>query len=296
MIDLRWKADSRLSAYHLSYCSTCFPGEIRWREASQPSIFAGLSQFATRLDVPEDRFWDLVFQLCLDSSGSRDLAERLVVRCLAPQARSERLKSELTASFQSIGSAIEAEQPNFLREIALREAPLREQWEAYGPGLWNQLGQWIEPSLLVEQAEVYLVMPAIGGFGWPHLQTNRCHIEAVLTNSHPQITEVMRLCWLLSQLDFERPRYSELINSRRLRKVSGLAMLPPLMNAAEELGLCRFSAESLLTAITLWKIESNSNRTTALSEVLMVWWETFRSGQIDWSVALTGLDRMLSEN
>ncbi|MFO0943594.1 MAG: hypothetical protein U0930_22895 [Pirellulales bacterium] len=295
MIELRWKADTRLSALHLAHCAGSFPSDIRWREQTQRAIFEGLDGFADRLDVPVDRFWDLSFQLCLDCSSTRDLAERLVVRCLPPQARSQYLISELTASLQSIAAASEIEQPNFLREIALREAPLREQWEAYGPGLWNQLGQWIEPSLLVEQAEVFLVMPVIGGYGWPHLQTNRCHVEAVLTNAHPQITEVMRLCWLLSQLDFERPRYSELINARRLRRVSGLAMLPPLMNAAEELGLSRFSSEGLLTAITVWRIEPPGNRTTALAEVLMVWWDTFRSGEIDWSVALTGLDRMLEE-
>ncbi len=296
MIELNWRANSRLSALHLAYCASCFGSEIRWRASSQPAVFAELGQLSSRLDVPADRFWDLLFQLSLDTCSSRDLAERLAIRCLPPQARSQMFLSDLTASLQSTVSAAEAEQPDFLKEIALREAPLREQWEAYGPGLWNQLSRWIDPSLLVEQAEVFLVSPAIGGFGWPHLQTNRCHIEAVLTNAHPQVTEVMRLCWLLSQLDFERPRYSELINSRRLRKVSGLAMLPPLMNAAEELGLSRFSSESLLTAITVWRIEPNGNRTTALAEVLMVWWETFRSGEIDWSVALTGLDRMLSES
>jgi hypothetical protein len=32
----------------------------------------------------------------------------------------------------------------------------------------------------------------------------------------------------------------------------------------------------------------------ALARVLLVWWETFTSGKVDWSVAITGLDRMIS--
>lgn len=295
MIQLAWKANSRLSALHLAYCSSNFPQLVRLKQPESQESLTFLTPFAGRLDLPEDRFWDLAFQLSIDSSSSQDFAQRLCIRCLPPAARQDRLISELAAAMQAVSAAAEFEQPNFHRDMQLREAPLREQWEAYGPGLWHQLGQWIEPALFVEQAEVCLVSPAIGGMGWAHLQTNRCHIEAVLTNAHPQLTEVMRLCWLLSQLDFERPRYSDLINSRRLRKVAGLAMLPPLVCAAEELGLCRFDGAMLLQAIEDWHIEPSGNKTRALAEVLMVWWDTFRSGQIDWSVALTGLDRMMSE-
>jgi hypothetical protein len=253
-----------------------------------------LAPFAGRLDVPAERFWGLAFQICMDSNGNYDLAERLCIRTLPQQARTPQLMSELRAALQSVMTAFDALQPRYYQEMQLREAPLRQQWEAFGPGIWRQLGLLLEPDLFVEQAEICLVTPVLGGFGWAHHQTNRCHIEAVLTNANPQITEVMRLAWLLGQLDFERPKYSDWINSMRLRKVAGLAMLPPILLAGEELGLCCLNPASLKQAIELWRIETPGNKAEALAGVLQIWWDTFRSGKTDWSIALTGLDRMMS--
>lgn len=294
MIELAWKWNDRLSGLNLVFAASSCPTIVRLNDPTRLDAMTRLSGLAKRLDLTQERFWELIFQLVIDCSGARDLAERLSVRSLPATARTTHLLEDLTAAIQIAMAAAEAEQPNFQREIQLRMLPIREQWEAFGPGLWHQLAQWLDPTLFVEKAQVYLVLPARGGFGWAHLSTNRCHIEAVLANSHPQLTEVLRLCWLLSQLDFERPQYSEMINARRLRRVAGLAMLPPVLSAAEELGLCRFDSALLLTALETWAQESPGNATTALAEVLAVWWETLRAGQSEWSVALAGLDRMLA--
>lgn len=298
-LQLTWKVNPKLAALHLAYCVSTFP-KSSILPASLPEVadpaklepLLGLTPFADRLNVPLDRFWDLAFQISLDCSGNQDLAERLCVRTLAQAARTTHLINDLRDALQGVTATFEAQQPRFQHQMQLREAPLREQWEAFGPGIWSQLGALLEPGLFVEQAEVYLVSPVVGGFGWAQLHTNRCQIEAVLTNANSQVTEVMRLAWLLGQLDFERPRYSDLINAMRLRRVAGLAMLPPVLMAAEELGLCTLNPSTLYQAIELWRIEPPGNKAEALAEVLMIWWETFRSGKTDWAVALTGLDRM----
>lgn len=298
---LAWRVNTSLAALHVAYCVSKHFSATRLKASPADSNsadfepFWGLTSLADRLEVPFDGFWDLAFQLAVDCSGHHDLAERLCVRTLAQASRTPQLVSELRIALQNVATAFDRLQPRFQHEIRLREAPLREQWEAFGPGIWRQLGVLLEPELFVEQAEVYLVSPVLGGFGWAQLNKNRCHIEAVLTNANPQITEVMRLAWLLGQLDFERPKYSDLINSRRLRKVAGLAMLPPVLLAAEELGLSSLSPITLLQAIELWRIESPGPLSKALAEVLMTWWDTYRTGHTTWSVALTGLDRMLGQ-
>lgn len=294
-LQLNWKANSRLSSLHSAFCVSTFPDSVQLPASIDRAPFGGLARFAGRLDLSLDRFWELTFQLSLDSNSSQDLAERLAVRALPQPARTPQLLGELRAEISAVMVAFESGFPRFQEEMQFRQAPLREQWEAMGPGLWYQLCSLLEAGLFVETADVCLVMPLVGGFGWAQLQTNRCHIEAVLTNSDPQITEVMRLAWLLGQLDFDRPTYSDLINSKRLRKVAGLAMLPPIFMAAELLGLCSFSSASLQQAIELWRIETSANKSAALAEVLMIWWDTLRSGKTDWSVGLTGLDRMLDE-
>jgi hypothetical protein len=244
------------------------------------------------LMVPEDRFWDLVFQLTPDSSSSRDLAERLCVRCLQPEMRSERLLSELSGQFAAAEASFARLFPKYSEEIQLRSRPLQEQWDAYGPGLLRQMSQILDHGLLVDSAEVLLVPPVSGGMGWAHLHTNRCHIEAMLTNVDPELPEVLRLCWLLSQLDFERPEYSDLINAFRLRRIAGLAMLPPTLLAGERLGIASFDSDRLQRAIQLWRLESTASDARGLGEVLTAWWQTVCSEQTKWSVALTALDRM----
>jgi hypothetical protein len=293
-VQLTWNTNPTLSALHTAFCVSNFPDSLLLPDLTGLGVLGRLGEFADRLDVPPDRFWDLAFQTSADSSGSHEQAERLCIRTLPEPARTPLLISELKAELASIRVVFESMFPKFAEEMQLRQAPLREQWEAYGPGLWSQLCSLVDADIFVNQAEVSLLMPVVGGFGWAQLQTNRIQIEAVLTNANPQITEVTRLAWLLGQLDFDRPRYSDLINTMRLRKVAGLAMLPPVLMAGEELGLCSLNAETLRQAIELWKIMPSGNKTEAISEVLMIWWETFRSGQTDWSVALTGLDRMLS--
>ena len=292
-VQLTWKSDWVLGAIHLAHCASQYAAECTIRNPDSRELALRLGGLASSLDITQERIWNFLFQLAPDSSGSRDLAERICIRCLRPDERSERLVSQLSAAIQDAQQAFTEEFSEVDKQLQLRQRPLREQWEAYGPGLLHQMAHQLDPTLFVERAEVYLVPPVLGGLGWAHLHTNRCHIEAVLTNADPQLTETVRLAWLVSQLDFERPQYSDLINAHRLRAVAGLAMLPPTLMAAQELGLAPLNVPALQRAIELWRLQPPGNQSAAMAEVLTVWWETVRSGKTRWSVALTGLDRML---
>lgn len=296
-IQLTWKTSPRLAAIHLAYCGWKYPQSVLWSDSEQEQLASSLWGECKNLPVDPMRIWDWLFQLTPDAQSSGELVERLCVRCLAHNERTPQLHSRIRAGVLDIERLLGILHPNFEAVMKLRLGPLKEQWEAYGPGLLYQISQVVGAELLVDSAQVYLVTPVMGGLGWSYLNTNRCHIEAVLTNQHPQLSEVMRLAWLLAQLGFERPIYSERIHADRLPEVAGLSMLPATLWAAEQLGFGQLTAGSLREALEFWKINTTARspvQLEALARVLLVWWETFTSGKVDWSVAITGLDRMIS--
>ncbi|MEZ6137658.1 MAG: hypothetical protein R3C53_22455, partial [Pirellulaceae bacterium] len=252
-----------------------------------------LGELAGRMNIAPSRMWDLLLQLSVDTPANRELAERAMIRAVAPAVRSDSLLTALTSSIATVKSRFIRDFPEFAKDMKLRTEPIRCQWEAYGPGLQFQIATWTQDALMADEAEVLLVQPIMGGMGYPHLQTNRCHVEAILTNADPQLTESVRIAWLLSQLEFERPIYSDLINAFRLRATAGLAMLPPTLQAADELGICPFSPATVQRAIELWKLTTPTEDPAALTQIVLTWWETVEASQPDWRIALTGLDRML---
>jgi hypothetical protein len=181
--------------------------------------------------------------------------------------------------------------PNLTDELALRERPLREQWEARGPGLiWN-IANLTEAGLVPEQADVLLVRPAFGGAGAAHLQANSLRVEAVLANPHAELPEVVRLAWLVAQLDLDLPRHSEEIQADRLPHVARLAMIPPVLKAAEAVELVRYSPELIGRAIAAWHLAVPPGLDAV--SVVSDWWETYQLDKTPFQVALAALDAMV---
>ena len=296
-MELSWTHRADLSALHVAYALIQWPG--RCQESCRPLAAAAVELFAVakRLAPSEARFWELAFALCPDTPHNREFAERLSVRLMPAAARTPQRLSELTQAIGALEQAFAHAFPRHDQDMRLRVEPLRQQWEAYGPGLLFQIGRMTESQAIAERAEVVLVEPVTGGWGMAHLTTNRCHVEAVLTNVHPELTETVRLAWLLSQLEFERPVYSDLINAFRLRQIAGLAMLPATLLAAQELGIASYSNHSVQTAIELFRVDQwGELPPPVLAEIVSTWWETVDASRPEWRIALTGLDRMLEGN
>jgi hypothetical protein len=292
-MNLNWKHNLDLSAVHAAWCLSTHRADCRKCSEDLEEAASVLASCAARLSISPSRLWDSLFVLCVDTPDNRGLAERVIIRCVPPSLRSDLMLVHLANAIATLESRFARDYPNFKREMQLRTGPLQQQWEAYGPGLLRLIGQYTDEVLIVEEADVVLVQPILGGAGYAHLSTNRCHIEAVLTNIDSHLTEPIRLAWLLSQVEFEKPVYSDLINAFRLREISGLAMLPPTLKAAEELGLCSFRLDSIQQAIELWRLAEPNRSSESLAEIVITWWETVEASQPEWRTALTGLDRML---
>jgi hypothetical protein len=138
---------------------------------------------------------------------------------------------------------------------------------------------------------VFLVQPVLGGGGEAHLCYNSLRIEAVLANPHPELPEVIRLGWMLGQLNLDLPIYSDAVHSERLPQVARMAMLPVTLKAAEHVELARCDRNTVEFALDAWRIATPLGIDAV--NVVWTWWETYLETRPPWHVAMTALDRML---
>lgn len=232
-----------------------------------------LAGFATQFDAP------------------RQVVERALVKVQGSGVRGDLLLPKLNAVLTAVVQAFQKCCPNSAETLKLRERPLREQWEARGNGLLQQVASLTDPRLIADSATVVLIQPALGGGGEAHLQQNAVTFEAVLTNALPQLPEVVRLAWLLSQLQCDLPAFSDHVNTQRLPHVAAFALLPAVLQAAANVELGEFSLEQISRAITAWQLPVPADLDAPA--VVHDWWQTYLADRPPWPVALTALDQML---
>lgn len=182
-----------------------------------------------------------------------DLWPRLIPLACCHEAPSTvvqelRVDEESTDLATVLRSALQAMQRVCTSMAALRdrERPLREQWEARGPGLLRTLERVTGP-LDISQVTVHLVHPVSGGGGAAHPQHASVHLEALLTNAVNQPPETVRLAWLLAQL---RPPTAALPGSAEASPA--LQLLPPVLWAAEQVELGTFDLPAVERACRAW--------------------------------------------
>lgn len=309
---LTWQPNSDLSAFHAAWCCLSLPDRTQHcdsclhssAEALQAEIAPLLATFSAPAGQPRispvPRFWSSLFALSTQHPSSRELAE-LLIRNLAGNSQVEQA-ARLEGSLLDCKQAFRQTFPNFEKEAAFRLGPLQSLWEAQGPGLLRLIGQQTTPELVLDSARVFVVQPILAGGGYAHLRGRAIHLEGVLTNEHPIFPEVLRLAWLLSQLDYERPHFSEQLNQLRLREVAGLAMIPAVLSAGRELDICNCDTPTTAAAIAAWlpdilapsSVQQSEHDTQSkLATLLMNWWETHSATRRDWPTSLTTLDRLL---
>ena len=138
------------------------------------------------------------------------------------------------------------------------------QWEARGPGLAAELIRLVEPEIMAPQADVVLVQPVRGGFGSACLPYNSVVMEPLLTDSNPQLPEVLRLGWLLAQLQCDLGKFQGTLAGDRLARAVALAMVPAVLAAAEEVELGRCDEPTIKLALQTWSPVDGAERIDAV--------------------------------
>jgi hypothetical protein len=214
---------------------------------------------------------------------------RIAVRKVGGEPLASRLSDVANNFAQQVQLQFATRFPDALQELELRSLPLREQWEARGPGLMKTLEWYVGADALPESADVTLVHPATGGGGMAHVAYNRISFEALLANPASELPEVVRLGWLLSQLQLELPAISGSLPRNRALEVGSLGLAPVILAAAHEVELTGPIEPLLPRALELWGLDARH------AETLHAWWDTFVADRPSWSTALAALDPMLRQ-
>jgi hypothetical protein len=289
---LTWKPGPLNSALHAAAMVA------RGKTLVDPSLHAAVAEPANSLaqeiaaaGLPDRTFRRALAGFATQFDSPRQVVERAVMKVNGPTSPGNLLVAKLSAVVTAVVQAFQQACPNPVETLRLREGPIREHWETRGPGLLHRIGKLTDPSLLVSEATVVLLVPAVGGSGEALLQQNAVALEAVLTNSEPRLPEVARLAWLLAQLNCDLPVYADHVNTQRLPHVAAFAFIPPALEAAAYVELCESSPEQIARAIDTWQLPALAD--LDLPTVLNEWWQVYQTDKPAWPVALAALDQML---
>jgi hypothetical protein len=191
----------------------------------------------------------------------------------------------LTDLEQSLDAAL----PRLEDELNLRCGPLQQQWEARGPGLLATMGRIAEEDLIPPSARMVLVHPVLGGGGVAHPSYNAVSFEAMLTDSMDGLPEVVRMAWLLGQLNLELPRFSDRLGAPRSIHLGALALVPITLAAAEQVELARCDATTIGRAMAQW---CQPDTTPEKAKSVAEWWNVYHTSRPPLDIALEALQRM----
>jgi len=290
-MELNWQTDRTASACWAAVALA------RDQELVDSSVARGLSPHARHLrDFAGGHGLSLtqlskhLLPLSSDRAGREELAKVTIRKALGPD-KSPETHRELATLLGDVVSTFQKAVPRLKTELELREQPIRQQWEARGPGVLHGMRRLVDGELLPPQARIVLVYPVLGGGGEAFVAYNLVHLEAMLTNVDDRLPEVVRLAWLLSCLNLELPRYSDGLGTQRIGRIGPMAMLPLALASASEVELARFDLATVRLAMELWRVRSAAN--DELAGVIYEWGETYLAARPPFRTAVLALERLL---
>jgi hypothetical protein len=240
---------------------------------------------------PVDAALAQIASFAIDYGDNRELVERVAARLnLAPSDPAHLVR--IAGAVADLEAALARARPDIGDELHVRQRPLREPWEARGPGMLRHIGRLTDSVVSPEAAGVVLVAPYVGGHGRAYPAQNRVLFEAMLYNPVAELPETVRLTWLLAQLNFDLPRLADALPPGRAAHVASLAMAPATLAAAEVVELATCKEAALGWALLAWRLVPPDDRATAGR--LWTWWQTWLEGNAAWPAAVAALDCLLA--
>lgn len=289
-MDLRWKTSVSATCLHAAACQRAKIG------AADRQLAAALDgPAATLIRQIQDARWpvdDVLDQLASLSSmyeNNRELVTRALGRLHFKGV--EALVNRVAGAIADLEAAMLRAQPELVDELAVRGGPLREQWDARGPGMLKELARLTDEVIVPEAAEIVLVSPYAGGLGVAHAEQNRVTLEAVLVNPNPDFPESVRIAWLLGQLSSDLPKFADVIPGARRTRAFELAMLAPALAAGEAVELSRCDEAAIEAALDAWRLRRDLPADAGGR--LWQWWNAWLDRSTDWAVAVAALDRLM---
>lgn len=303
---LRWEIGDRLSPLH---AARCWAGGLKGTDPQLVEAIAEpMTQLTERLAADEvnlEAFWRCLLTHVAANHPTvddRDACRAALATAGVGELTLDAVTSAVHSRIAEIRLAFQERFPKLAQQLSLRGRPLREQWEAYGPGLLRFVGKQTHEAFLPKSVTALLLSPYRGGDGDCDTASGTLWIEAVLTNPVPEIPEVLRLSWLVSRIGLERACTSHPVPADQDRSgptgairqtdVIGLALIPIVLQSAVELELLaplEAAPDRIATAVAAW----SGHAEPSVVEILHDWWQQTRQLRPAFPVSLKALDRML---
>ena len=248
-----------------------------------------LRQWIVSTGRPPASIWNQLGGLSADIEDPHELASGAISK--SAMASDRAAVTALGEFLHRLKDTIRMAFPDLVEELIVRAKPIREQWESRGPGLLEELNLQTGLTIAPQSAEVLLVAPILGGGGHTLFKYDRVFLEAVSDHVNPDIPETVRLAWLIAQLGAIHAELGDSIPEGRFPLVIQLALLPPVLIAAESVGWMTFSPQQIRDVLATWHIPTLPDR--PIHEWLVHWWENHRQASQDWNTSLRSLDQWL---
>lgn len=295
---LHWKPNLSTSALHAAEACWKYPQAI-----SDPEIYSAMRPYAERLgawiaELPVSDlqgFWDTLVVTGSAIESNRELACAVLEHVSLHDADGSRA-SLLAGLITDVEAAFRQLFPRYIEQSSFRFRPLQDQWLGYGRGLMTQWQRLTRRDSLAEACTILGLQPVMGGYGKSHPDHGLVCVEAVLTNARPELPEVIRLAWLLTQIEKPVGLFTHL-ESTSLTSLSPLALIPPILAAGQELELTKCDLAMTALAIQHWRVAMTNLAfianlpTFQIAEMLLNWWGSGAGADSDWDVRL----RMLAK-
>lgn len=298
MTHLRWTPNASVSALHAADFAVRFPDQFVDR-----SVLSALQREANELNrlleatagSQAPSLWSTLISTAADIESNHELVSAVLRKGVGECG--PHVVTSMSGKVTEIEAAFKQLFPKFSDQILFRSRPLQEHWLGFGNGLLAHVGRLTEKELLAEEVRVVPVQPVVGGAGVAHFHANLVRIEAILTNPMAELPETVRLAWLISQVQLDLPRFSDMLGAVTLAKIAPLAMLPPVLAASQVLELSRCTSEMAALAIEHWHIPipAGADVHDQVAPSLMDWWETYLQTRPAWHVAMQALAKMLGD-
>ncbi len=286
--EARWIASTSASALYWAECRLTHPRRVPHMPDEVTAVADALLRELQSQAIEPLFFFAHALPLCVRLESPRQLVDAALAKLHGSAGAAQ--PEPIARNIATLYAAVQQHLPRLVEELDLRTGPIREQWEARGPGLVAMLRRLTEPDVAPQNAEVILVRPVTGGRGQAFPAYHSLVVEAVLANSIPELPEIVRLAWLWGQLHFDLPKYRDPLGPGQIAGVGRLALIPAVLAAAAETDLARFEPRTIALALDAWQVGP------ANVELLNDWWITYQESRTPWAVALAGLERLLASD
>lgn len=295
---ISWTPHPRLSAIHAAYVVA--GGGRCVDPKTERLLVTPVTELNNRLlsaSVDVGRFWRRLIVEVAGERGDGDRGDSRAVEIALSDGGLSELQLEPNAQGVSrliadCRSVYAAQLPKLADQLRLRARPLKERWDAYGPGLLRAIASRIWDGSPPEdwwppRVEALLLQPARGGAGGFDPDSQRVWVEAMLTDANPAVPEVLRVAWLVSRVAIElhtREKSGE--HSRRLPWP--FASIPIVLAAATDLELISATPMPVRAAMGLWDLGDHRQ-----ADVVERWWRERERAGTPLPVSLKTLAEML---